>query len=215
MRFLLIAAGIACFVIAGCSEDVSGSARKDDAQPEALCGDKSPLRGFMADWTCGTLAVAGEPELPMRHDEEIEAYRVTWMPSFSPSVIVRLERTVDGKSTMFVKVVYAQAVGKEKTVLADKAFDLEESVFSTYRTELESFGFWQLPVFADELEVARREKGSLVGCMDGTVIYLEGQRNGIYQLASAHCAPFAGVKKVADVTYRLAASHADELNQYR
>jgi hypothetical protein len=152
---------IAVIVLAACGDNaapVSGSRESSPLRSEIPPSAGSPARAcneggayfsgtplaHREGWYGRHLRVLGEQPFCANADETFEAYRLTWLPSFHPSVIVRIERS-SGPYHLAAKVE-SGAGGYEPGHLArDTSFTLAEADGREFVRLLNSAHFWARP----------------------------------------------------------------------
>jgi hypothetical protein len=124
---------------------------------------------FTNDWYSGQLRAAAEPRLRAT-GEDREIFRLSWIPSFHPTVIVRVER--NESQYVLVAKRLTGAGGYEPGKVGEQVRrPLERSEWNAFNRHLKAANFWSMqpdepPKFT--------ENGEQVIGTDGSQWFLEG-----------------------------------------
>ncbi|MEJ2239777.1 MAG: hypothetical protein P8X82_15900 [Gemmatimonadales bacterium] len=130
-------------------------------------------------WYGEQLRAAGEGSLCDDQDPPEEVYRLSWIPSFDPTVIVRLERLSSGVHLSAVRL--SGAGGYEPGVPVARArLDLAESEWRHWLHLVSSARFWTAPT-AESHKVLDKDGNEVYGMgLDGAQWLLEARRGADY-----------------------------------
>ena len=123
------------------------------------------------------------PVLPV-DDLDAEIYRITFIPTFSNPIKIRVEKHKN-EYFLIAKRLSGQGgfdAGKLKT---EKRRRLRPQEWNRLLDLLKGAGFWGLPPLEKEPEP--NEKGEVTICLDGSEWVIEGVRNGQYHAVNRYC----------------------------
>ena len=133
-----------------------------------------PVDEFRRGWYSKHFVAARES--PLFGSDAQTAYRLTFLPSFSHPLIVRIEERTEG-SLVVAKELDGAGGYDPGEVLIEKHRPLARGEWERLVAEIDAMQFWQTPTHA----CAGRSHHH-----DGAVWILEGNRGGEYQLSEWH-----------------------------
>ena len=194
-RIVLIAsiAGSACGPEVS-PEWKSGSPRSSESRgaffPAGSLNERGDSDSFEREWYSKHLAAAGEFALPSAKLED--AYRFTFLPSFSHPVVVRVERNSDS-AIIVAKELDGVGGYDPGELIVDRYRSLTRSEWEEIERRVVAMQFWALPKHACE----GRDHPD-----DGAVWLLEGVSHGEYAAVQWHwdeCAACLDLVELAEL----------------
>ena len=149
----------------------------DAGRPARSCRDASEYFAStpLADreyWYGAHLRVLEERPLCAGADERTEVYRLTWLPSFDPSVVVDIER--DSDTYRITAKIESGAGGYQPGHLAsDTSYALTDAEVREFARLLSAARYWALPT--------EPPPNGMMG-LDGSQWVLEGVSGGRYHV---------------------------------
>ena len=146
--------GWMCIWLVGCARDPVASSHGHPQLAHGLAATLRPCRQGMAifagtglldreKWYGSQLRAAGEGPLCTDSTNVPETYRLTWIPSFHPTVVVRLEFGDSG--VQLVGKILTGAGGYEPGALGKQVKDrLSDADLARFSEFLRSARFWEL-----------------------------------------------------------------------
>ena len=159
-------------------------------QPHAsLCNNNESLDAFHRNWFCLPLSTANEPLAPVENlGVTKEAYRLIWLRSFHPEIIVRVE--IESSLVARIKATSLETFHSEdegQKVLFQQSATLSAKEIEFLRGKFYAASFWTLPhdfnvemKFGQFSNPAKREEDVIMS--DGAYWLVEGLSSDHYQI---------------------------------
>jgi hypothetical protein len=137
---------------------------------------------------------------PLARDRSVEVYRMVYLPSFYPQVLMRVNiwPTGDGRLTMRSIPPYC---GDRDPPIEQKQVGLTTAEIATLRDGYARYDFWR------RVKVEGRDGADGVEsviCSDGATIYFEAVRDGRYHRVSRNCLWVRAIENLKGLFHRLA-----------
>jgi hypothetical protein len=138
--------------------------------PVGLFSKYPDLSDWEARWYASELRALKEPSLLESDARHSVVYRFLLIPSFSPSLAIRLVVNPDGTGTLVAKL-RAMSKGGTEAASAEETVSVSSEQVGKFEKLLDASNFWFLPTKWDPVR----------GC-DGQEWILEGKKNGKYHV---------------------------------
>lgn len=164
--FPLVLLGLLALCSAAASQEPVG------VSCDVVAGGVFPALGppdLETSWYSQHLEAAGEPNLCDRAEGLREVYRFTWLRTFHPPVIVRIERH-DGTHRLVAKKLDGRGGYEPGELVVDRSTGIEAREWRKFKSLVRAASFWS----------ARRDEATNVVGFDGARWIFEGVRNRTY-----------------------------------
>jgi hypothetical protein len=135
--------------------------------------DHVQLDTFSVKWYSGQLEALNEPVLYTSKSNN-EIYRFTWLRSFAPAIVIRIEKDITGKYFIFWKEGSSSAgypTNKDYKIVINKQRVITKQEWDLLQYRLKQLSFWNINT------VDKSENG-----MDGAEWILEGKLFSKYHI---------------------------------